>query len=153
MKRIFVEEAQCLLIYSSYRVDFTELAFLKYLNALLIFLTGSMSVSMSIELLNMFRRFDRCFKVVRSPCNRPKLGYSVRNSCEIVDLDFELSCYQAKYPGALGRCIVYVHSHSMLEDVYNRSGHVGSMTRYSSNFTVRENQQSFEKIGLLECNP
>lgn len=39
------------------------------------------------------------------------------------------------------------------KDVYNRSGHVGCMTRYSSNFTVRENQQSFEKIGLLECNP
>lgn len=142
LKRIFVDEAHCLLIDSSYRVDISGLSNLKHLNVPLTFLTGSMSTAMSAELIAMFRRFDREFKVVRGSCNRPNLEYLVKSECDFTNLDAELNSYLAKYPGGHGRCIIYVHSHSILEEVYIKSGHLEIMTRYSSQFSDQHNEES-----------
>lgn len=144
LKRIFVDEAQCLFRDSSYRVGLARMLHLRYLDVPLTFLSGSLPLSMSDGLVDMFKRSNRAFKVVRASTNRPNIRYSVKIGGSIRDLDAEIGRYLADDRGGRGKCIVYVYSRGQINRVYQRSNYSFIMTRYSSEFTDGENEASVE---------
>lgn len=141
LKRIFVDEAHMVITDAGYRVDFTKLVHLKHFNVNLTFLSGSMSPSTAEELIRMFKRHGRMFKVIRSCSNRKNLCYRVMKRGGISDLDSILSTFTDSLIGP-SRAIIYVHSIAAVQRLLDSSQFKDSMTPYCSEMTDSENNHS-----------
>ena len=144
LRRIFIDEAHQVISDAGFRIDFSNLVLLKFLNVALTFLTGTLSLSMEEELTIKFQRAGKNFKIIRSSSNRKNLCFKVARKGGVSDLDDLIDNLFGNFLEANvnARAIIYGHSIASIKTIVELSRFQQMMTSYSSDNVDSSNAQS-----------